>query len=106
MVIAQRKLDRPLGVADSSRCIALSQSLSRAVHLDRRRETAVFLLVGDDHLRRTASGFFAMACRWLQPPLGVAQPAVDSLELAAYQQGPGKVDAEHRPGPNHFVGEH
>ena len=42
----------------------------------------------------------------LQPPLGVPQPALDSLELAAHQQCPGKVNAEHRPGLDHFVGEH
>ena len=83
VVVVKRKLDRPLGVPDSAGCVAPGQRLSGAVHLDQRREMAVFLLVGDDHLRRRDSGFRTVACRWLQPPLGIPQPVFDALEFAA-----------------------
>ena len=83
VVVVKRKLDRPLGMPDGAGCVAQGQSLPGAVHLDLRRETAVFLLVGDDHLRRRDLGFLTVACRWLQPPLGISQSALDSLELAA-----------------------
>ena len=90
VVVVKRKLDRPLGVPDSAGCVTPGQSLSGAVHLDHRRETAIFLLVSDDHLRRRDPGLLTVACRWLQPPLSIPQPALDSLELAAASNAPAK----------------
>jgi hypothetical protein len=104
MVVLKRKLDRPLGVPDSASRIAAGQGLSGTVQLDQRRETAVFPLIGNDHSRRDVR-FLIVAYCWLQPPLGIPQAALDSLEFAAYQQYPGKVDAEHRPDLDHFVRE-
>ena len=86
--------------------IAPGQSQPGAVQLDRRREAAEFLLVGDDHLRRRDLRSLTAACRWFQPPFGVPQPALDSLELADSQQRPGKANAEHGPDTDQFVGEH
>jgi hypothetical protein len=84
MVVLNHQLDRPLGVPDSTGCVAPGQSLPGAIRLDHRRQTAVFLLIGDDHLRPWDVRFLTLACRWLQPPLGIPQPALDSLELAAH----------------------
>ena len=43
--------------------------------------------------------------RRVQPPLGVPQACLDALELAARQQRPDEPDAEHRPDPDHLVGQ-
>ena len=70
--------------------IAPGQGQGGTVQLDRPREAAVLLLVGHDHLGRPGCGSLTGSCCRVQPPLGVPQPGLNSLELAAGQQRPGE----------------
>ena len=104
VVVLRRKLERPPGVPHGAGHVAPSQGQRGAVHLDRPREAAELLVVDDDHLRRRGLRVPRGTGRRVQPPLGVPQPGLDALELAASQQRPGIPDAEHGPDPDQLVG--
>jgi MFS family permease len=83
VVISRRKFERPPGVPHGAGPVALDQGLGSTVQLDLRREAAKFRVVDDDHLRRWGRGSLTDTCRPVQPPLGVPQPGLNVLVLAA-----------------------
>lgn len=93
VVPLRRPIERPPGVLHGVGNVAPGQGQRGPVQLDHAREAGELLLVDDNPLRRWG----------VQPPLGVAQPVPDAVELAAGQQRPGQPDAEHGPDPHDLV---
>ena len=99
-------VDRQPGVPSVARVRHLRANASAARYISmapgRRAE---LLLVDDDHLCRTPVRPVAVVRGRLQPPLRVLQTFLDALELVAGHQPADEADREHRPHPNHLVGD-
>jgi hypothetical protein len=58
-----------------------------------------------DHPGRWGTRSVPRVCRRVEPPLGVPQPRLDALQLAADQECPGIPNAQHGPDPDQLIGE-
>src|SRR6185295_10931022 len=88
VVVSRRTFERPPRVPYGAGPVAPDQGLGGTVQFDFRREAAEFRVVDDDHLRRRGLGSVTDTCRPAtccpaQPPLGVPQPGLNALVLAA-----------------------
>ena len=106
MVVLSDEVERPPGVGHRGGPIAPHQGLPGPVDGDPTRQTAKFLFVHNDHLGRRGFLPVTHVGRRVQPPPGIPHACVNALELAAHQQYPGIVKAEHGPDVEQLVGEH
>ena len=96
VVVVEREVQRPLREGDGAVDVSCHQRQAGAVDRDLGRQPAEPLVVHDDHSVRGI----------VQPALGVLQQRLDALHGAGGQARAGQGVAEHRPDPEHLVGEH
>jgi hypothetical protein len=90
-------------VRDSGVQVAGGECERGAVHLDAGVYRPVRRVVHDDHPGRRFFG--PGAVRRAQCVLDVGQPGGDGVELRPLCQRTDEADREHRPGPDHVVGQ-
>ena len=105
VVVLADEVERPPGMGHGAGHIAEDPGLAGPVHGDRARQLAERRLVDDDHRARRLGGPIRGLVHRAEPPLGVPQPLLDSLDLAPDEERPGVRVAQHGPDPQQLVGE-
>ena len=85
VVVLGSQLERPLRMSHRGGDIASSQGLGRPIDRDRGTQTTKTSLVHHDHPTCHVSQAHSAVRGHLEPPLGILQQWLDTLELAARQ---------------------
>ena len=103
VVLFSRTVDRPLGVVDGGGSVASNQGQGGPVHLDHRGKALELALVDDHHpLRR---GPRAVTVLWAAATARPPAAAPRRPRTPRRHQRPDVAHREHRPDPDHVVGD-
>jgi hypothetical protein len=97
LILRWHEGQNPLGLGHGLREVGRRQRQGRTVQRNQTAQPPKFLLICDDHLRRTV--------QLCSVQLRLQQALLDALLLAAHQEPASVVHVENWPAPHHRIGE-